>query len=83
MSRCSAQHPAWWTPERRAVAAERSRQRWRERNPEKAAIRDEIVATETERPCRCGSTAVTLFVTDYATRVHVWRCRPCAKGGAA
>jgi hypothetical protein len=65
-----------WTPERREAAA----QRWRERWPERAAIRDEILATKEPGPCDlCGSNETTLYVTDYGTRAFVWRCRPCAK----
>lgn len=68
-----------WTPARRAEAAERSRRAWRERHPEKAAIRDGLLATVQIERCRCGATEVTLFVTDYEASSYVWRCRACAE----
>lgn len=52
---------------------------WRRRNPEKAARRDEILASASSEPCSCGSQAVTAYVTDYEHGLIVWRCGPCAK----
>lgn len=66
-----------WTEERR----EQARRAWAERNPERAGVRDEILASEPPSPCTCGATDVVLLVTDYATRDHVWRCRACVKAG--
>lgn len=70
---------ASWTPERRDRAAEQARRQWREQYPERAAVRDEIVASHEQEPCgRCGSPDSVLFVTDYEVRSFVWRCRSCA-----
>jgi Arc/MetJ family transcription regulator len=70
---------AAWTPERRATVGEASRAAWRAAHPDRAAIRDAILDGSPESPCdRCGADAARLFVTDYATAAHVWRCAPCA-----
>lgn len=86
-----ASNPDWWTakrraeqaarvsPEARALLAEAAAGRWRERHPEKAVVRDEILATEKPQPCdQCGDGVTKLWVTDYSTGAHVWRCKPCA-----
>ena len=55
-------HP--WTPKRRAAASAM----WRAEHPERACIRDAILAGSPEEPCdRCGADAARLWVTDYAT----------------
>lgn len=76
---------AWWEglseAERAAFvekARDRSRQAWRDRFPERAAIRDELLATNPPEPCACGDPDAVLFVTDYEARAFVWRCRACA-----
>jgi len=55
---------------------------WRRRNPEKAARRDEILASASSEQCSCGSQAVTAYVTDYEHGLIVWRCGPCAKSAS-
>lgn len=75
---------AAWTPERRAVLAGQARATWRERYPERAAIRDAILAGSPEEPCdRCGADAARLWVVDHATADHVWRCESCASAARA
>ena len=68
-----------WPPERRTARAAETRQRWRERFPERAVVRDAILARSAPEPCdRCGSPDGTLFITDYVDGTHLWRCRACA-----
>lgn len=80
-ARRSTEAKAWWAayPEELALYRERSRSAWRERYPQRAAVRDEILAVVKPEPCVCGSLEVVLFVTDYEARSFVWRCRPCAR----
>jgi len=62
----------------RFLRSAQARATWRRRNPEKAALRDAIVADQTPQPCdRCGSATVVAFVTDYATSTITWRCHSC------
>lgn len=69
---------AQWTPEKRALAAEKARHAWRAAHPDKAALRDEIMAGRASEPCgQCGSTPANSFV-DYQKRSVKWRCRACA-----
>ena len=75
----SANWAKYWTPERRAEYSERMRRLWRERNPEKAIVRDSILKEAVPGTCVCGSETVSLFVTDYEARTYVWQCRPCAQ----
>ena len=68
-----------WTQERRAAMGAQTKASWRERYPERAAVRDRILAEATPAPCdRCSSPDARLFVTDYASGAYVWRCSPCA-----
>ena len=73
-----------WTPERRTAASAAAVAAWRADHPERATVRDAILAGSTQEPCdRCGAEAARLFVTDYATADHVWRCAPCASAARA
>ena len=77
--RASANWARYWTPERRAEVSARMSGAWRERNPEKASIRDSILKEAVPGTCACGSESVSLFVTDYQARTYVWRCQPCVR----
>lgn len=71
---------AAWTREKRAEASERSGKAWRERFPERAAIRDELLRSAHQKPCDlCDSDDSVMFITDYETRTFIWRCRRCAQ----
>ena len=71
------------TSEQQGLHRERCRAattaRWRERHPDRAAVRDRLAAREAPGPCdRCGSTERTRAVVDYAAEaVTAWRCPPC------
>ena len=65
----------------RAARREAGRVAWRRVNPERAAIRDALVAAVAPDPCAdCGSPDGTSPHIDYATKTLVaWRCRCCWK----
>jgi hypothetical protein len=63
-----------WPPERRAARAAETRQRWRERFPERAAVRDALLARSAPEPCdRCVAPGAVLFVVDYVATTYLWR----------
>ena len=76
MSPLGSRDRRWWTADRRAAASDH----WRQQFPERAAIRDELLASLPHDPCdRCGAPDAVLFVTDYTAVAYVWRCRECAR----
>lgn len=83
MAWCMACRWLRMTPDEQAAHRElqraRSRARWRASHPEQAAIRDRVLAGQEKRPCGCGATDTTAYITDYAAGTFLWRCRPCAK----
>jgi len=53
--------------------------RFRRIHPDRASVRDRLLGEVQQLTCdKCGSSASSLFVVDYPTEAHVWRCRPCA-----
>jgi hypothetical protein len=67
-----------WNLARRAAASEKARQTWREKHPERAAIRDELLSKVAKERCLCGSEDTRMFVTDYHECSYIWRCNTCS-----
>lgn len=75
---------SWWTPERRAEAARVGRERWRERNPEKAAMVDRIAAAIASgainvEPCPdcLGPGRPQPDYVSGGVAISTWRCTAC------
>jgi hypothetical protein len=67
-----------WTLARLTAASEKARQTWREKYPERAAIRDELLSKVAKERCLCGSEDTRMFVTNYDLKIYIWRCNTCS-----